>query len=464
MLLVSDLVALVLAFAVAEAIFWSGSEQSPGSTDLLSESFIFLGTLPLWIVGMKLYGLYDRDDEVADHSTSDEIASVFNLITVAVWAFFATSWVFGLASPDQKKLAAFWLLAIAFVSLGRILVRTLARRRPWYMQNAVILGAGEVGQLIGRKLLHHPEYGFNLIGFVDSAPKERRPDLDDLTLVGAPEDLLDVIQRYDVERVIVAFSNESHEDVLDLLRSLKDRDVQVDIVPRLFEVVGPAMQIHSIEGLPVVTLPRLRLSRSSRLLKRTIDLVLAVFLLVLLAPLFAVIAALIKLGSPGPVFFRQVRVGSGSTRFRIFKFRTMSADADERKAELASLNKHARHGDPRMFKIPDDPRVTRVGRVLRRYSLDELPQLINVVTGDMSLVGPRPLIVDEDEHVGDWARRRLDLKPGMTGLWQVTGRSEMPFDEMVKLDYLYVTGWSIAGDLKLMARTLPSIWRVRSVY
>jgi exopolysaccharide biosynthesis polyprenyl glycosylphosphotransferase len=267
-----------------------------------------------------------------------------------------------------------------------------------------------------------------------------------------------------VERVIVAFSNESHEEILGLLRSLKDQDVQVDIVPRLFEIIGPAMEIHSIEGLPIVTLPPLRLSRSSRLLKRTIDLVFTATLLVVLAPLLLATALLIKLDSPGPVLFRQIRVGSGSRSFRIFKFRTMYRDADEQKADFATLNKHAKSGDPRMFKIPNDPRITRVGRVLRRYSLDELPQLFNVLKGEMSLVGPRPLIADEDYWVGDWARRRLDLKPGMTGLWQVTGRSDMLFDEMVKLDYLYVTGWSLGGDLKLMARTLPSIWRVRTVY
>jgi exopolysaccharide biosynthesis polyprenyl glycosylphosphotransferase len=463
MLLGADLIALVAAFGVAELIFW-GYKASPGWPNASGESLIFLATLPLWILGFKLYGLYDRDEEEADHSTSDELPRVFHLITVAVWLFFATSWIFGLAAPDPVKLASFWLLAIALVAGGRIAARTLGRRLPSYTQNAVVLGAGEVGQLIGRKLLKHPEYGLRLVGFVDAAPKERRPDLEDMILLGRSDELSDIVDRYGVERVIVAFSNESHEEILDLLRSLKNRDVQVDIVPRLFEIIGPAMGIHSIEGVPIVSLPPLRLSRSSRLLKRAIDLMLATVSLVVLAPLIGVIAALIKLDSRGPVFFRQVRVGSRSKCFEIFKFRTMYTDAEERKADLAPLNKHAHAGDPRMFKIPNDPRITRVGRVVRRYSLDELPQLINVLKGEMSIVGPRPLILDEDEHVGEWARRRLDLKPGITGLWQVTGRSEMLFDEMVKLDYLYVTGWSLGGDLKLIARTLPSVWRTRSVY
>jgi lipopolysaccharide/colanic/teichoic acid biosynthesis glycosyltransferase len=178
----------------------------------------------------------------------------------------------------------------------------------------------------------------------------------------------------------------------------------------------------------------------------------------LLAPMFALIALLIKLDSPGPVFFRQLRMGIGNRVFRMYKFRTMTADADEKKAEFASLNKHAhRGGDPRMFKIADDPRVTTVGRFLRRYSLDELPQLLNVLKGEMTLVGPRPLILEEDRHVEDWARRRLDLKPGMTGLWQVLGRNEIPFEEMVRLDYLYVTSWSLARDFLLLFQTIPLI-------
>ena len=178
----------------------------------------------------------------------------------------------------------------------------------------------------------------------------------------------------------------------------------------------------------------------------------------MLAPLLAVIAIAIKLDSPGPVLFRQRRIGAGGRAFAIIKFRTMTLDAEARKTEVAHLNKHAADGhDPRMFKIDGDPRVTRLGHVLRRYSLDELPQFVNVLRGDMSMVGPRPLIPDEDRHVADWGRKRLDLRPGMTGLWQVLGRSDIPFAEMVKLDYQYVTTWSLGNDLRLLLRTIPLV-------
>jgi exopolysaccharide biosynthesis polyprenyl glycosylphosphotransferase len=382
------------------------------------------------------------------------------MTTVVVWLFFASSRLTGLTDTNPNKLATFWLLAIACLTLGRVAARTAARRQAAYVQRAVIVGAGDVGQLIAKKLFNHPEYGIELLGFVDREPRERHDDLPELTIHGPPEQLPEIVQSLDVERVIVAFSGDSHEESLDVLRSLKDLDVQIDVVPRFFEIIGPTLDIHSIEGVPVISVPRFRLSRSSRLLKRVIDIAISSASLLLLAPLFALIAALIRLDSRGPVFFRQKRMGAGDRVFTILKFRTMSTDAEARKATLARLNKHAAT-DPRMFKIPDDPRVTRVGRVLRRYSLDELPQLYNVLVGEMSLVGPRPLILEEDMHVGAWARRRLDLRPGMTGLWQVLGRDDIPFEEMVKLDYVYVTGWTLGGDLKLMARTLPSIFRSR---
>jgi exopolysaccharide biosynthesis polyprenyl glycosylphosphotransferase len=329
----------------------------------------------------------------------------------------------------------------------------------------VIVGAGDVGQLVARKLLHHREYGINLVGFIDVEPKERRGDLEHLTLLGAPERLPAIVRAFDVERVVIAFSNESHEDLLALIRSMKDLDVQVDIVPRLFEIVGPGVGIHTVEGLPLIGLPPLRLSRSSRLLKRAVDIVLSAIGLLALAPILGLIALRIKTSSPGPVFFRQTRVGIGDKTFQIYKFRTMGADADQRKHEVAHLNMHAQAGgDGRMFKVPDDPRTTQFGRFLRRYSLDELPQLLNVLKGEMSLVGPRPLIRDEDVQVAEWARKRLFLKPGMTGLWQVLGRSDIGFEEMTKLDYLYVINWSLGGDLRLILKTIPAIFRSRRAY
>ncbi|HEX6490718.1 MAG TPA: sugar transferase [Gaiellaceae bacterium] len=463
MLLAADIVGLVAAFTLSEAIYSRGTGLN--HFNLLTEALLFAATLPGWIVVVKLYGLYDHDEERTDHTTVDDLVGVFHMVTVGTWLFFAGAYLTRLAHPALPKIALFWTFATVFVTVARGASRAIARRQVTYVQNAVIVGAGEVGQLIAKKLLNHPEYGINLVGFVDAQPKERRNDLDGLTLLGSQERLPGIVRLFDIERVIVAFSNETHERSLELIRSLKDLDVQIDIVPRLFELVGSNVGIHTVEGLPLIGLPPLQLVRPSRFAKRATDLVVSSVALVLLSPLLLVISLLIKQDSPGPVFFRQVRMGSRDKTFRIYKFRTMALDAEERKLEIAHLNKYVRNGeDPRMFKIANDPRVTRFGRFLRRYSLDELPQLINVFKGEMSLVGPRPLILEEDLHVEQWGRQRLDLKPGMTGPWQVLGRNDIPFAEMVKLDYLYVTNWSLYRDLQLMLRTLPIVFRHRPIY
>jgi exopolysaccharide biosynthesis polyprenyl glycosylphosphotransferase len=458
MLLLADVVGLVGALLVAQ---WlapavdNADAYSPGV-----EILAFLLTIPAWVVITKLYGLYDHDDERANHSTADDFGGVFHMVTVCTWLVIVVTYLSDIAHPTVQKLVVFWAAAITFVCIARAGARALARRNEAYVQNTVIVGAGDVGQLFAKKVLNHPEYGINLVGFVDTQPKDRRQDLEHVAVLGDSGRLPAIVRLLDVERVIVAFSNDSHEDTLELLRSVKDLEVQIDIVPRLFEFVGPGVEIHTIEGLPLVGLPPLRLSRSSRLLKRATDLTLTIPTLVVLAPVFALLALMIKIDSPGPVFFRQVRVGAAGRTFRIFKFRSMHADAEERKQEVAHLNRHlAPDGDPRMFKIVGDPRVTRVGKLMRRFALDELPQLLNVVIGEMSLVGPRPLILDEDQHVERWARQRLNLKPGVTGPWQVLGRSEIPFAEMVRLDYLYVTRWSLMGDLRLMALTIPALCR-----
>lgn len=463
-LVLADCVALTAAFGIAKLAF-PDRPLLEGTYTGRVELELFLVTLPAWLLVARLYGLYERDAEHADHSTADDAPAIVNMLTLAVWLLLVVSRLTEFLHPDFRKLAAFWAAGIVSMLLARWIARLVANRSLTFVQNAVIFGAGDVGQLVGRKLLHHPEYGINLVGFVDDNPRSRRDDLGRLCILGSRDDLSWIVQRYDVERVIVAFSAADHEASLETVRELVERGVQVDIVPRLFEVVGPGAVVHSVEGLPLVALRVPRLSRSSRLLKRTMDVIGATFALAVLAPLFAAVAVAIKLDSSGPVFFRQARVGTRGRRFRIWKFRTMVAEAEEHKGRYAHLNMHlAPGGDPRMFKIANDPRTTRVGRALRRFSIDELPQLLNVVVGEMSLVGPRPLIPDESRHVTAWAMKRLALQPGMTGLWQVLGRHSIPFDEMVRLDYIYVNTWSVWNDLRILARTMAVVLRPGSAY
>ena len=249
---------------------------------------------------------------------------------------------------------------------------------------------------------------------------------------------------------MVFFPADLEEGELEqMLRHCRALSLKVSVLPRLADVLGPAVEIDDVEGVTVLGVNPPWLPRSSRAIKRAMDILIAAPLLILVSP-SCVLAIAIKLDSRGPVFFAQERVGRGSRHFRLFKLRTMAVDAEQRRAELI-----AQSTDPDWLKLDHDPRVTRVGRWLRRLSLDELPQLWNVVRGEMSLVGPRPLIPAEDEHVQGWARGRLDLTPGITGYWQVLGRTRIPFEEMVKLDYLYVMNWSLWEDVRLMLRTVP---------
>jgi exopolysaccharide biosynthesis polyprenyl glycosylphosphotransferase len=308
-----------------------------------------------------------------------------------------------------------------------------------------------------RKVSAHPEYGLQIVGFLDGDAGTGLP----APLLGAPEEVAQIVDEYEIDRVLLASSVGSHEETLDLVRTVRRPDVQVSIVPRYFEIFTSHAILDDVEGMPVVTLPPMRLGRSARVLKRGVDLLVSILALVVLAPLLAVIALLIKLDSDGPVFFRQPRRGRLGSTFQIVKFRSMQIGAEKRRSEVLHMNEV----DGPLFKIKgEDPRVTRIGSFIRKTSIDELPQLWNVLKGEMSLVGPRPFVVYEADQITGWATRRLDMTPGITGLWQVLGRNDIPFEEMTKLDYLYVTSWSLWWDLKIMAQTIPVVLGKRGAY
>ncbi|HWD76106.1 MAG TPA: exopolysaccharide biosynthesis polyprenyl glycosylphosphotransferase, partial [Solirubrobacteraceae bacterium] len=276
-----------------------------------------------------------------------------------------------------------------------------------------------------------------------------------------PDTLARAISERQVDRIIIAPGGHDQDDVLDVIRLLKAMGVKVSVLPRLLEVVGSSSTYEDLDGLTLLGVRQYGvLSTSSEMLKRLMDIAGAAAGLILLAPLLVVLALAVKLGSRGPVFFRQRRIGRHGEHFGMLKFRSMVPNADAIKHKLRDRNEVEGGG---LFKIADDPRITRAGRFLRRTSLDELPQLFNVLAGSMSLVGPRPLVEDEDALIEGWQRRRLAVKPGMTGMWQIFGSSRIPMEEMVKIDYLYGANWSIWLDLKILLRTVPYVLRRRGL-
>jgi exopolysaccharide biosynthesis polyprenyl glycosylphosphotransferase len=397
-------------------------------------------------------GLYKRDELLLRKNTLDEAPLLFQAATIiTVVAFLLESAI--LETPiGARPFALTWLGITVLAVACRVAARAIARgvTAP---ERCLVLGDARFADRLASKIAATANVKATFVGRIplESEPEDgAEPGLD--TLADLPQIVLD--ER--VHRVIVAGDAHEHERVLDAIQSAKALGVRVSILPRMFDVVGSSVAFDYLDGLTILGVRRFGLSPASRRVKRTFDVVGSSLCLVFLAPLMGLIAVAIKLTSPGPVLFRQTRVGRDGETFQMLKFRSMEVGADARKAELESRNEA-----DGLFKIADDPRVTGIGRLLRPTALDELPQLWNVLQGQMSLVGPRPLVVDEDRRVQGWYRRRLSLTPGMTGDWQVFGAARIPLREMVTIDYLYVSNWSLWADIKIMLRTIPFIVRRR---
>lgn len=451
LLVFGDVIALVASLLLVRVL----AGASLGDLAGYDAHLVPLLVLAAWPVCAQFARLYVPSGEYTTSSAADELTRVFRVLTLLTWLALLPAVAFGLAY-DLPELATFWVVAIVTLGVARVTARAIIRRNFATFQNTIIVGAGSVGQLIARKILQHREYGINLVGFVDSQPKERRSDLRDLTLLGTPEQLPQLVQSMNVDRIIVAFSNDDSERVITLIRSITKPNLRIDVVPRLFELMGPATQLHAVEGLPLVAISSASVSRTTLRIKRAIDIVGAGLALLLVSPLFAVIALRIKLDSKGPVFFKQVRLGQGMHEFTSLKFRTMrteTPDVQHREYIKSMMTAEARLESNGLFKAERDDVVTKVGRWLRRSSLDELPQLINVLRGDMALVGPRPCIPYEVEWFEPHHFVRFQVPAGLTGFWQVTARARSTFSEALDMDVLYVQSFSLALDLRLMLRT-----------
>jgi len=412
-----------------------------------------------WPAATFVCGLYAPADL---RSWLTGVPDVRRLIFVALalsWPLSALAGVIGTPHPIRAALVT--MAAALLLNLGlRATARAVAHQSENLRERTLIVGSGVVAAQIAGRLRQQTAAGLVPIGVVDD---EVHPDVGlGVPCLGSLDDLPAVLSRHGVDRVIIAFSRASHEQLLSAIRSCRDRRVPVHVVPRLYEFLDGARELDQVGGMPMLSLGVPRLSRTSRAAKRGLDIAGASIALLVLAPLMALIALAIRFESGGSVIFRQVRAGRGDTEFELLKFRSMYDGADARKAELMALNEHA---DGIMFKIRADPRITRVGGILRRFSLDELPQFVNVLRGEMSLVGPRPLVLAETAALGEqWHRRRRDLRPGLTGPWQVYGRSDLSFGDMVRLDYQYVAGWSLARDMEILLATFPAIVSGRGAY
>jgi exopolysaccharide biosynthesis polyprenyl glycosylphosphotransferase len=450
-LLVADAAAIVGALMIVA--FLSGDTLEADRGRLAPATLVFVAAC---LAGARIYALHRGELIRHGHSTVDEIGAVIALVAAGEWVFTVALGFLGLPSLKPSTLVLLWALAVSFMLVLRAGVRSRYRQHPAVVENTVIVGAGDVGQLVARKLLHHPEYGLRLIGFVDDRPRDKRPDLEHLTLLGGIQELDSLVATRDIQRVIVAFSNEPEAQRVELLRRLGFLGIRVDIVPRLFDALTPQCGFGTVEGFPLISLHARRPSLLYKAGKRMVDVVGASAGLLFTAPLFGLIALWIKLDSPGPVLFRQTRYGINMREFTSLKFRTMAVDASpeqHREYIRATMNGDNRPASNGLFKLDREEAVTRAGRWLRRTSLDELPQLLNVLRGDMSLVGPRPCIPYEVEHFAPHHFERFLVPQGLTGLWQVNARAHSSFYEALEMDIAYTRARSFGLDLRLIMKT-----------
>jgi len=452
MLYVGDSLAALSAAAIAVLLL--GLTNSLGAT----LAYVLINGL-IWPLAAFSIGLYRSDQLAAWASAVSEVPRGVVGMLLITWPLFGAASLLGLDSVVGLTFLTVAATAIFAAAAGTI-VRAGLHRAPELRQRTLILGSGIVAGQVVKKLLNNAQFGLVPVGIVDDEVHD--VGTPDLPWLGRFDDLEAVIKEQRIDHVIIAFSKASHEQLLEAIRACRDAGVAVGVVPRLFEFLDGVRALDQVGGLPMLSIGATNLTSASMTAKRVLDLVGSLATIVVLSPLMIAIAIAIKLESRGPVFFRQPRAGRGNTSFQLIKFRSMYLDAEQRKDEMESLNEAS---DGVMFKIRSDPRVTRIGRFLRRSSLDELPQLFNVLKGEMSLVGPRPLIFPEtaalEEH---WHQRRLELRPGLTGPWQVYGRSQSPFQEMVRFDYQYVAGWSLARDIEILLATLPAVVSGRGAY
>jgi exopolysaccharide biosynthesis polyprenyl glycosylphosphotransferase len=432
-----------------------------GSTDPLWG----LVMLPVWVVLAKFEGLYDADSPRIWHLTTDEAPAIFHWVTLSV----AGSLFFIRALPDEtimvQSALAFYVVALGASFVLRSVARGVWRRYVPH-ERALVLGHGKLADMVSRKLALEPGHHLSLLEYAGLDRSQRNGNgngagrseikLEELS----KEDLEFLLEETEVERVVLALPELDEATLARVVSSCRATGVKLSVMPPMRAMLGTAVQLNHIAEMPVIEYGTWETSPSTMALKRTVDIVLSAVGIVVLAPLMIAIAIAVRLSSRGRAMFTQVRAGRAGKPFKILKFRTMCHDAEERIGEVISPDEL----DEPMFKLREDPRVTKVGRYLRRTSLDELPQLFNVLKGDMSLVGPRPEELWLVERYGETQRFRLEMRPGLTGPMQVHGRGELNFQERLAVEREYVENYNIRKDLKILLRTVSTIWRAPGAY
>ena len=458
---------LLMALGVKEGgtwVVWSRASLA----DILVPQVLILVAL-IWPFFFVIFSVYDgRRNE----TLKAELLNVFLAICVSMMTL-AGAWYLTYRESSRVAFLVLFVLDNALL-LGVRVLWSVYRRSSDGQQRVqrravIVVGAGPVGQHVVEQLRKYAWADIDLIGYIDDAPDKQGQMFEGIPVLGPSDQVSAIIKANQVQEAVVALPLHAHERLVEICRTLQGLSVHVHVIPDLFSLSFPDATLDGFGGIPVIHLGQPGIYGWRRLFKRAFDVMAVTLGLVVISPFLLVIAILIKLDSPGPVLYRQKRIGEHGHPFTMLKFRSMQADADSRVhqayvARLLEQNRGldpAKAGGPSSLKMEDDPRVTRVGKLIRKTSLDELPQLFNVLRGEMSLVGPRPPIPYEVELYKDWHKPRFEAIPGMTGLWQVRGRNRVSFDEMVRMDLDYIEHQSLWLDIKILAQTPLAVFTGR---
>lgn len=442
-LLFGDMLSLFAALFVAFQFAGTGGQP-------ITNALWLLPTLPAWAVLFRFYQLYQRPVQSFEPTHLDDLSRLFHAVlvgTLGLWLYYKL-----IPAPrmNLEEVVVFFVTSLVFLMTLRRIARSLNLRH--HGPERVFLVASEADALVlNRKFVNHPEYEMSLVGVATIKPPT---DSLDSKVHWGIEEIEPMLASNQIDHLIVRLDSEIVTDGVAerLMHACFTHGVRFGAFPGPASLLLPGVQLNHVEGMGILTHDPPLLSRSDRIMKRLLDVVVASILLLVTLPLMLAMAIAIKMDSKGPVLFRQLRVGRDGKLFRLIKFRTMVPEAEAMASGLMEQST-----DPNWLFLEEDPRVTAVGRLLRRTSLDELPQLWNVLRGEMSMVGPRPLSQTDDQGLLGWERHRLDLVPGITGYWQVLGRTSIPFREMIEIDFAYVTGWTLWLDVKILIRTVPMV-------
>ncbi len=449
-------IAYWLRFSLALPIFQLDVISSIAYYQRLTLVFI-----PITLFIFYISGLYYQQNILGGTKEYSLIfrATSIGMLLVIITGFFIPNFILA-----RGWLIIAWIGAFLLVVMGRFILRRIVywmRIRGYFVSSALIIGANEEGLALAQQLLRWETSGLYVLGFVDDESVAGTRKFDQLHNLGHSEQIDEIIQRYDVEELILVTSALPREQIIALFKKFgMENDINLRLSAGLFEVVTTRLEVGDILNAPLVRVKKVQLTGTDRALKFLLDYTLTIPILLFILPLLTFICLLIKLDSPGPVIYRRKVMGKNGREFFAYKFRTMHVNGDEILEAYPELKEELE----RNHKLKDDPRITTIGKILRQYSLDELPQLLNVLKREMSVVGPRMITYPEMKLYKKWGTNLLTVNPGLTGLWQVSGRSNTSYEERVRLDMEYIRTWTIWSDIYILWLTIPAVLKKEGAY